>query len=60
MVLVHILMKKKNRIIRYWVGDSKYWKKYSNKKCRKELKNSNPIKEKSLYKKIFDYWWTLF
>lgn len=52
---------KKKRIIRYWIsGDTKFWKKHSNKKIRRKFKDVEKFQQKCLYKKIFDYWWTIF
>lgn len=51
---------KKKRYIRIYLsnvsGHSKYWRRVSNKKVRK----TKILLRYNQYKKVFDYWWTLY
>lgn len=47
---------KKDRIIRIYQGKmAKYFRKYTNKKVRKE----KDLAQHGKYRRVFDYWWNL-
>ena len=46
----------KPHLRRYWLND-KFYKNYSNRKVRRYKKK---ILDGNMYRKIFDYWWTIY
>ena len=50
---------KKHRYVRYSVGRSGY-KKYLKRKSNKKVRKAKCVNDYCDYKKLYDYWWTLF